>query len=305
MNSQKIAILGANGHIGKNLISYFSTSKHNLFLFSRKKKLLSKFIKNFHFANSPKICDYKKFEKFHYDLIINCVGSSDPAEIVKNAHNIQNIAEYYDNKILNYLTKNQKSMYVFFSSGIVYDDEFKNPVKSTGKPAMDINKTKKSDAYKISKINAEIKHRLLSNLNIVDIRIFSFFSKFLNLNSSFLMSDIVNSIKNKITLITNSQNIKRDFVHPRDLFQLIELCMKQKSINCAIDLYSKKPISKFEIIKYFQDKYGLTYKIKKILKNKNKMNYYTTKKFNEFGYKPEFSSLDSIMDESKFFFDYN
>jgi len=300
----KIAILGANGHIGKNLISYFSTSNHNLFLFSRKKKLFSKFIKNFHFTNSPKICDYKKFEKFHYDLIINCVGSSDPAKIAENAH-IQNITEYYDNKIINYLIENQKSMYIFFSSGIVYDGEFKNPVRSTTKLSMNINKTKKSDFYKISKINAEIKHRLLSDLNIVDIRIFSFFSKFLDLNSSFLMADIVNSVKNKTVFVTNSQNIKRDFVHPKDLFQLIVLCMKQKSMNSAIDLYSKKPISKFEIIKYFQDKYGLTYKIKKILKNKTKTNYYTTKKFNELGYKPKFSSMDSIMDESKFFFDYD
>ena len=218
----KIAILGANGHIGKNLISYFSTSNHNLFLFSRKKKLFSKFIKNFHFTNSPKICDYKKFEKFHYDLIINCVGSSDPAKIAENAR-IQNITEYYDNKIINYLIENQKSMYIFFSSGIVYDGEFKNPVKSTTKLSMNINKTKKSDFYKISKINAEIKHRLLSDLNIEDIRIFSFFSKFLDLNSSFLMADIVNSVKNKTVFVTNSQNIKRDFVHPKDLFQLIVL----------------------------------------------------------------------------------
>jgi nucleoside-diphosphate-sugar epimerase len=119
------------------------------------------------------------------------------------------------------------------------------------------------------------------------------------------MADIVNSVKNKTVFVTNSQNIKRDFVHPKDLFQLIVLCMKQKSMNSAIDLYSKKPISKFEIIKYFQDKYGLTYKIKKILKNKTKTNYYTTKKFNELGYKPKFSSMDSIMDESKFFFDYD
>ena len=40
--------------------------------------------------------------------------------------------------------------------------------------------------YALSKINSEIKHRKLKHLNIIDLRLFSFFSRFMNLKSKFL-----------------------------------------------------------------------------------------------------------------------
>ncbi len=42
------------------------------------------------------------------------------------------------------------------------------------------------NAYAISKINAENSHRVLTNLSVIDIRIFSYLSDEIDINSSFL-----------------------------------------------------------------------------------------------------------------------
>ena len=297
----KVAILGSTGHIAQNLIFYFSQNKgYELFLFSRNKnkikKNISKYPLDFHFH----IKNYNNFKKFYYDVIINCVGISNPKTVNANKVPILRITEQYDNLILGYLEKHKSTLYIFISSGAAYGKEFPKAVTDITYAKFNINNLTHGDFYSIAKINAEAKHRSLKHLNIIDLRIFTFFSSFLDVHDSFLMSEIVSSLKNKKILYTNSIDITRDYVHPSDLYTLIKKCIKNPT-NDVFDVYSKKPISKFEILKSISKRFGLKYVIKKDLKffqpTGIKKNYYSkSTKAKKIEYKPKYSSLETILD---------
>ena len=95
------------------------------------------------------------------------------------------------------------------------------------------------------------------------------------------------SIKNKQTFITNDQNISRDYLHPEDMMQIIDLVIKQWAkigfINDAFDTYSKNPITKMDMLKNLAEKLNLQYIIKKETNSDSsatgfKMNYYSVNK---------------------------
>ena len=107
----------------------------------------------------------------------------------------------------------------------------------------------------------------------------------------------------KKILITNELNFYRDYIHPKALHLLIKTCMEKHSITIAFDLYSIKPIEKFELLNYLKSNNDLKFKIKsKPNDSKSKNNYYSkSKKAQMLGYKPRYSSLDTILDELQYF----
>jgi nucleoside-diphosphate-sugar epimerase len=96
----------------------------------------------------------------------------------------------------------------------------------------------------------EAKHRSLNSYRIVDLRVFGFFSAFIDLNSKYLLTDIIKHIKTGEIRHTSADNIVRDYVHPEDCLQLIKLCLRENVINNVYDVYSLKPAAKFEILGY-------------------------------------------------------
>ena len=173
------------------------------------------------------------------------------------------ITEYYDNKILDYLKKSKSTTYINFSSGATYGRNFRSSVTESTLAIFDINKPNAGHFYSVSKLHAEAKHRLLNNLNIIDLRIFSFFSRFIDLDAKFLMSEIASAIKFKRKFITDEINIVRDYIHPQDLCQLIIKFSEKNRINESFDVSSRQPISKFHLLKSLSKNYGLRYLIQK------------------------------------------
>ena len=295
----KVGILGGTGHIGKNLIYYFSkNNKYELNLFSRDVTSTKNITNEFKNIN---VDNYDKLNSYELDTVINCVGISNPTKILDDKIDFKKITDKYDEQVLLYLKKFSDSLYINISSGAVYGENFTNNVneKSTITTIQEIN------PYAESKISIEKKHRKLSDNNIIDLRVFNFFSRYINLNTSFLLCQLVNAIKNKTIFITDSNDITRDFIHPSDLFNLIEKCIKKNTINDVFDVYSKKPISKFEIIDLFEKKYDLGFKITnniiEISPTGVKQNYFSSsQKAGKIGYEPEFTSFETIQDEIKF-----
>ena len=113
----------------------------------------------------------------------------------------------------------------------------------------------------MAKIDSERKHRKLSEFNIVDLRIFSFFSRFLEEKTNFFLIDVLNALKYQKKLLTNDINIQRDYIHPHDLSEIILKLIKKQMINDVYDISSKKPTTKFEIIKFLKNNYNLKYEI--------------------------------------------
>lgn len=298
---KKIALLGATGYIGRSLLAEFFDDKDKvqLFLFSRSKDKIKNLIKVKPKGYKVTACSFNKFNSLDYDVIINCTGIGDPMILKKEPGDIFKITEEIDNMILKYLSRKPKTLYINFSSGAVYGRDYKKAINSETKSVLNVNNISVSEYYSIAKINAEAKHRSMPILNIVDLRVFAFFSRFVNIDSGFLMSEMINCIKNKKVFKTNDENIIRDYICPKDLFSIIRAVIKKQKINDFFDVYSLKPVSKFELLSFLEKKYGLKYIIKKSLRSDNKIvskNVYYSKdrKLKDIGCSPRFSSLKGI-----------
>tara|TARA_B100000749_G_C18444138_1_gene473515 strand:- start:2503 stop:3468 length:966 start_codon:yes stop_codon:yes gene_type:complete len=305
MKQKNIAIFGSTGHIGKNLISFFiKNNDFKIFLFSRdiKKFESLKMI----FSDTMSFNTYDDFGKNEYDVIINCVGISNPNAFEKNSRSIFDTAEFYDTMVLDYLKNFPTTLYINLSSGAVFSGEFDKPVDDSSTYKFDVNGINKGEMYSISKMYLESKHRSLPDLNIVDLRIFGFFSRFIDVNAGFFMSELLQALKNKSEFITDKKDFVRDYVNPKDFYDLTKNCIANKKINDVFDVYSKEIISKFQILEEcfnkFDLKFKLVEKIESISPTGVKKNYYSlSRKAEKINYSPQFSSLETILNESSLF----
>lgn len=299
-----IAVLGANSHIAKGLINNYSDQGDNeLFLFARSPGTLREFLKktpNIHYQ----ILDYKDFGKHQYDIVINCVGAGTPERVLEAGRNIFQLTKTYDDLVIQYLENNKKTIYFYFSSGVVHNESLNKYELPEDPFDLDIELIDEEDVYAMTKICAEKWHRSLSDLNIIDIRVFSYFSRFINLKSKFLITSVLQSVMDKKPFITHSRDIIRDYIHPADLFALIECCTKSNPGNVAMDAYSQKPFSKFELLERFKQEYNLEYLLSDDFSIKNPTGdkdafFSADRTAAKTGYVPIYSSIDSVMAEAK------
>jgi nucleoside-diphosphate-sugar epimerase len=302
MNQKNIAIFGSTGHIGKNLVSFLSNdSNFKLFLFSRDAKKFES-LKKIIPDSSLSFNSYEDFEKNEYNTIINCIGIGNPIDFTNKQSSILDTTEFYDNKIINYVKKFPMTCYINLSSGAIFGQDFTTPVNDSSFSKLDINKPNQGYLYTVSKIYSEAKHRSLSDLDIMDLRIFGFFSRFIDLNGGFFMSELIKAIKNNSEFITDEIDMMRDYVSPSDFYALIKNCILNKN-NDAYDVYSKEPISKFKILQELSSKFDLRFIIKEKIDSISptgfKQKYYSlSKKAEKINYFPKFSSLETILNES-------
>ena len=300
-----IAILGSTSLIARDLIEILSKSEdYILYLFSRRpSELRDYYLENNLDSKRLNFYSYNDFkEQDIYEVIINFVGVGDPAKAKKIGNEIFFITEFYDNMALTYLHKNPTSQYIFISSGAAYLSNFIEPASEKSIGLIDINNINPQNWYSLAKLNAEVKHRAHSNLSIIDIRVFNYFSSKLDINSRFLIAEIVRSIKEKTTFVTSSEEIYRDFITPLDFSNLIiSIINSNKKINTSVDCFSKSPVSKSEMLSELSKKFGLSYSIEDNEHGLNatgtKTNYFSILRRDEFNYIPQESSLSGIIKE--------
>jgi len=215
------------------------------------------------------------------------------------------VTEQYDDMALEYLKQHKKTKYIFLSSGAVYGGNYQEPVNKNTVAMIDINNLDSTDWYTLAKLYAEAKHRSLSDLSIVDVRVFNYFSHTQDMNARFLITDIVRVIKNKEVFKTSAVDIVRDFITPPDFYNLIQAIVDFKPINMALDCYTKSPISKFDLLNGLKEEFGLDYKVDKNIGIINatglKLNYYSLNKAEKsINYNPENTSLEGIIQEIGF-----
>ncbi|MDB4264749.1 NAD(P)-dependent oxidoreductase [bacterium] len=304
-----IAILGATSHIAKSLIfNFFRKEDVHLELYSRSLSKLLDFLGSIKKTSSDAYLHegYSDFFENFHDVVINCVGVGTQNKLKGNYSLYFTVTEEYDNLVLDYLRKkNPYALYISFSSGAVYGREHTAPVEEHSLNHVKVNHVSTEDYYAIARLNAEAKHRSYCNLKIIDLRLFSYFSRFIDLNDGYLITEVVNSILNKKVLITDNVNIVRDYLNPKDLFSIIRKCMNAGKINGAFDVTSSKAVEKWEILDLFSSKYGLKYEVGKTLSHASPTgtkNIYCSE-YNSattIGYTPEFSSIDTMEQEAKY-----
>ncbi len=279
----KIAILGGTSHIAKSLIdNYLRQGRDELYLFVRSRERMEQFLAQIGQAGKAQIKDFTELDKDRYAVLINCVGIRVSGETSNHISSIFELTETYDNLVIYYLTKHPAALYINFSSGAVFGNRFDQPVGDASVAQWSANSIDETAYYGIAKLNSEAKHRSRKDLKIVDLRVFGYFSRFIDPGSKYFLSELVNCVKNKREFVTDEQNMLRDYIHPEDLFSLVGNCIAAGKINAVYDVYSLKPAGKFEIIDHFTQKYGL-----KVIKKESagiscitgqKRQYYSTSK---------------------------
>lgn len=311
MKTLKAAILGSNSHIAKGLIyNFLNRDDFHLSLYTRSPKKLYNFLNSIErtgLSNYSVINSYDDFINSSFDIIIYCVGIGTLKKLNGNFSNFFTVTEKFDNLCIENLIKNPNTLYISFSSGAVYGKGFSEPVNENTINNLQVNNLKPEDYYTIARINAETKHRSFDNLKIVDLRIFSYFSRFVDLTDGYLINEIINSILRRETFVTNKSNIVRDYIHHEDVFSLIMKCVEEGFINDVFDVMSSKPIDKFEMLDFFSQEYGLKYETDDNFRFKNstgakKVYYSSFNKASRLGFKPRYSSAEVIKSESKFIF---
>jgi len=300
---KKIAILGATGHIGKALTHELSgESGYEVFLFSRTKEKITEFLNAKSHINIFHIHNILEFGDHKYDAIINCTGVGTPSVLKGATARMFESLDEIDNRVIKYLKAYPDALYINLSSGAVYGD-LAVPVIEDTPVILNEKPETPGELYAASKVKMEMKHRKLRELNIVDLRVFAFFSRYIDLNSNFLMADVVNSIKNKTVLKTMPDDMQRDYVTQSDLLGLIKAVMKKGKINDFFDVCTKAPVSKFELLDSLRGKFGLVYEIEggkgKTSPTGEKKAYFSLSKKAKkiLGYKPAHSSLSGILEE--------
>jgi len=249
---REIAIVGATSHIAKNLIDGFSNDPdNNLHMFVRPESVMA--MRDFLLQigkddiQGKIYCGCSEFPSGQFDVIINCIGGGTPSKMNGEYSKWFLLTEHFDNMCIDYLRfSNPNAIYINFSSGAIY--RLNN---------LNVDKIEVADYYAIAKLNMEAKHRSLSDLNIVDIRIFSFFSKFIDLNAGYFITDAIRALKRKELFKTSKQDMIRDYIHPDDLFSLVMVCIEVGTVNESIDAASQLATTKCQILQFMTNKYGL------------------------------------------------
>ena len=295
-----LIFLGGMSHLAKGLISRFlKLPEFRIEWFGRSESRMSDFLQSEHLSGNIALhSDYDSLPGIQGDVLINCVGAGTPDKLKEDYTLWFTVLEKYDNLCLDYLTKiNSNARYINFSSGAVYghnsgENEFR----------ADPNRIQVADYYALAKIYSEAKHRANRNLNIVDIRIFSYFSRYADPNSGYLMTDVLKAVLSREVLKTTDSDLIRDYISPDDLFKLIGCCIGQTKINTALDAFSGKPVSKQEILAAFREKFGLQIEIlplKSGSPNSTASVYVPRDHTAEtIGYRPQLSSLNGLILEA-------
>lgn len=300
MNPLRIAILGATSHIAKGLIAcWIERHDRELLLYARSPEHVQEFIGQLGRSTETKVLPIKEYGREQHDVVVNCVGFGNPQRLKDNLADIFTIASKFDDLILAYLAENHQTIYVNLSSGAAYGADFSQPVNEQSQARFNINDLKPEEFYGVAKLHSEARHRALKALSIIDLRIFGYFSRYIDLNEKFLLSEIVTCLKDKKTFITSPVDIWRDYLHPQDLASLIDCCVIHCPMNAVFDAYSNKEVSKFELLNSFVESYGLEYTVDDTFQPQavtgTKSYYFPTgRRASAVGYAPQVTSLEGI-----------
>jgi len=299
----KIAILGATGHVGQSIAAEFAKSyDHELVLLARNFEAAEKVADAISPSASVTVLPIGKFESSNYDVVVNAIGAGDSGRISSMGAKLMLSTEEWDNRIIAYLTNSPDTLYVCFSSGTAFGLARDEPVTIDTLASFPINQLSADHCYAVAKLNSETKHRTAIGLNIVDLRLFGFASRFADSTSGFFLSQVMAALKNDTILPTLGTNMVRDYVTPPDVCQLIEKCRLGRPVNRALDVYTKSPVSKFELLQQLTEAYGLKWQEQNdlsITRGSVEKNSYFSNDWSaaEFGYVPKFSALDGVVNE--------
>lgn len=296
----RIAILGATSQIAKDLILSLN-DEHQLVLYSRWPAAVAQWLSetNLERTANRQVTDFS--ERIRFDAVLNFIGASNPETIQRLGKQIFSTTEFYDKMVLDYLDEHPDCLYIFMSSGAVFGDNFSTPVNNQTRSIFPINNLMPEHYYGLAKAQSEYRHRM-SSYNIIDLRIFNYFSSTVNIQSESMICGMLRSILEGREFVVDKTRITRDYVGPKDFHQMINVLLNQHKINTAVDMYSRAPISKDLLIERMKERYGLRVLVREqpvAQATGVKENYYSTNlEAYTLGYSPTLTSIQTIFEEA-------
>jgi len=301
----KLAILGATSQIARDFIACCDADETcELSLYARRPDAVRSWLSE-QGLHSHAVGDFAAFGLgSDYDAVLNFVGVGSPAQAQALGASIFETTLQYDQLALDYIRLQSDCRYIFLSSGAVYGGGFSSPVMAATPATAAINAPVAQDWYAWAKLAAECRHRALAPLPIVDLRVFSYFSRSQDLQGRFLISDMLRAVRDGSEMQTSSDFIVRDFLVPEDFHQLVHAILTSAPANCAVDCYTQSPIDKSALLAVMQTEFGLRYAVTPAANTVNatgaKTHYYSTyRRAADFGYKPRWSSQTGIVSEAR------
>lgn len=242
---EKILIIGGSGFVGKSFKEYF-----------KKKKKIQ--LKSYSRSEKKDILKINKLPEVNY--IIYCIQNN----------NIKKSLNFFSHfkKLLQLNQK--KTKILFFSSGSVYGPRHSN-LKFNEKEKPSIKKINRYKGYKKKyareKFALEKEFKKLGNngFQVSIIRGFTFYGKHI-LKDDYLISQIINSVKSKKSILIKNRNVRRSFMHAHDMCEWIIKIIKTSSNKCPIyNVGSNKIVNIEKLINFLNKKYK-----SKIFLNTNK-----------------------------------
>lgn len=307
----RIAILGATSQIAKDLVQSFAAqSRHELVLYARRPDAVLQWLSSVGLEGRYVAEDFTVFSTDeHFDAILNFVGVGNPAQAAAMGATIFDVTLKYDELALDYVRHHPACRYIFLSSGAAYGSSFDAPVDENTKAVIAINNLQPQDWYGVAKLYAECRHRSLSHMPIIDVRVFNYYSHTQDIKARFLITDILRAIKSGDTLITTPENIVRDYIGPNDFYKFVMLILATTpETNDVMDCYSKAPVDKMTLLSTMKKQFGLVYEVIEapggINEARAKMGYFSRNfKAKEYGYIPVMTSLEIVISETIKVFD--
>lgn len=258
----KILFIGGNSHIAKSILA--ENLFNEIFIISRNKKKIINFCNLNKVSTKITFLDYESFKNEKFELIVNFASPGYPEDISSTKNNIIKFTKDINRRVIEYLLLNKKTKYIFISSGIVNKN---------------ITKKDKQYFYYKSKLDIEKNNLSQKELRIYNLRIYSYISKFIDLNKNFFLSLIINSIKKNKKIKINNNDFTRDFIGPKELISFINYVLKNDLKKCSIDISSNKFVTKKDLLKFFKKNYHLEYDLIKTISNDDLYTPVSKKKF--------------------------
>lgn len=241
----KILIIGSKGFIGSHCLAYFN-KEHEVWQCD----VVSDYVSQNYFIVDATNAHYVDiFEKYKFDVCINCSGAASVPNSIKNPQrdftlNVQNVYKQLD-AIRRY---NSNCKYINLSSAAVYGNPLSLPIKENAQ----LNPISPYGFHK--KMAEEICEVFYKNYNIAtcSLRIFSAYGPGLQKQ---LFWDLSKKAKEKNIELFGTGKESRDFIYIADLIQAIEhVILKSKFDAEILNVASGKEITIKEVVEIF---YGL------------------------------------------------
>lgn len=254
----RLAILGATGQIGRSLARAYAP-RCAVTLFARRPEAAAAFLERH--GLQAEVQPYDRLPERRYDLIVNAAGDGVPGRIRGAGPAILEVTERFDRLCLEAQERHPGTGYVFLSTGAIYGPDYREALAPDPVLRLPLGRLDAGLFYPLAKRLAELRHRADPERPVADIRIFGFVSPQIDLESDFLVAQMLRAAVEGGTFRTGPADVPRDYIAAEDLVGFLDLLAERGCPNGAYDLLSAAPTSKLRLLAVLAERLGLDVRV--------------------------------------------